>query len=191
MAGLSADLLRQAEFFFLEAGCIGLAVLALRRSSDLVLALVILALLPVASFGSANDLAMRASIPSLTVLAIGASLALAGKPGEPPRGAPLSVGARKALLGCLLLVGAVTPLHEIARAALLPAWPINREATLIGAACGRYPAHYVARLGESRLAQAFEQLLRSPHALPLGHLGPAACENPAVRLMKERGLPWP
>jgi len=128
---------------------------------------------------------------SLTVLAIGASLALAGKPGEPPRGAPLSVGARKALLGCLLLVGAVTPLHEIARAALLPAWPINREATLIGAACGRYPAHYVARLGESRLAQAFEQLLRSPHALPLGHLGPAACENPAVRLMKERGLPWP
>ncbi len=76
LPGIATDLLHQAQFFALEAGFIGFAILAIRRSSQVALALGVLALLPVASFGAANDLVMRASIPSLAVLAIGACLAL-------------------------------------------------------------------------------------------------------------------
>ncbi|MGO9513437.1 MAG: hypothetical protein ACLP2F_07305 [Steroidobacteraceae bacterium] len=176
-AGIALDLLHQAEFFILEAGFIGVAILAIRRSSQVVLALVILALLPLFSFGAANDLAMRASIPSLSVLAIGACLALSRDASNP--------GARrkKALLVCLLAVGAVTPLQEFARAVVLPAWPINMQATLIDAACGRYLENYVARLE----GQPVLHILRPPHALSRGSSGPA-CENPALGLMRQRGL---
>jgi len=177
-AGIAMDLLHQAEFFLLEAGLIGFAILAIRRSSQVVLALVILALLPLLSFGASNDLVMRASIPSLSVLAIGACLTLSRD--------ALNPGARckKALLVCLLAIGAVTPLQEFARAAVLPAWPINLQATLIEAACGRYPEHYVARLEE----QSVLHILRPPHALPHGPGSGPACENPAHTLMRQRGL---
>ena len=76
LPGIAMGLLHQAQFFLLEAGFIGIAMLAVRRSSQVVLALGVLALLPLASFGAANDLVMRASIPGLAVLAIGACLAL-------------------------------------------------------------------------------------------------------------------
>jgi len=168
LADIATDLLHQAQFFLLEAGFIGSAILAIRRSSQVVLALVILALLPLASFGPANDLVMRASIPSLAVLAIGACLALS-------RDAQTAgTRGKKAVLGCLLAVGAVTPVQEFARAAVLHSWPINLHATLIGTACGRYPAHYVARLG----GHTIEHLLRSPRALPRGPERSEACENP-------------
>ncbi|MGP8165062.1 MAG: hypothetical protein ACLQAR_06040 [Steroidobacteraceae bacterium] len=154
-SAIAMDLLHQGQFFLLEAGLIGIAILGVRRRGQVVLALAVLALLPLVSFGSANDLCMRASIPSLAVLAIGACLALF-------RDAP-APGARgkKAALGCLLAVGAVTPFQEFARAAVLPAWPADLSASLIGAACGRYPAHYVARLG----GHAIEHVLRGPRVL--------------------------
>jgi hypothetical protein len=57
---VAMDLLRQAQFFLLEAGLIGLAILVIRRSSEAVLALVILAVLPFAYLGPGNDLVMRA-----------------------------------------------------------------------------------------------------------------------------------
>jgi hypothetical protein len=178
VADVTMDLLRQAQFFLLEAGFIGFAILAIRPSTQVVLALVILALLPLISFGSANDLVMRTSIPSLAVLAIGACLALSRK--DP--------GARalrkKWILGCMLLVGAVTPLQEFARAIVLSSWPINLQATLIGAACGRYPEHYVVRLSD----QAVAHLLRRPSPLALGPQGYPACDNPAIDLMRRRGL---
>jgi hypothetical protein len=192
-ADIARDLLLQAEFFLLEAGFIGVAILAIRRSSQVALALGVLALLPLVSFGAANDFVMRVSIPSLAVLAIGASLALCGdgsRAGGLPTGAvrdgppqDRAVG-KKVLLGCLLAVGAVTPFQEFARAAALPSWPINLEATLIGAACGLYPAHYVARLR----GRAVEHILQKVHPLPLGLKQGQACKNPAVGLMKERGL---
>ncbi len=178
VADMTMGLLRQAQFFLLEAGLTGIAILAIRRSSQVVLALVILGLLPLLSFGPANDLVMRTSIPSLTVLAIGACLALSSD--------ALKVGAlrKKMVLGCMLVVGAVTPFQEFARAAVLPSWPINMQATLIGAACGKYPEHYVARLGD----QVFGRLLRRPHPLPVGPQGRQSCDNPAVDLMWEREL---
>jgi len=171
-----ADLGHQAEFFLLEAGLVGAAILALRPVRSVVLALVILALLPLVSFGAANDFVMRASIPSLAALAVGASRALL----EPD--SIRAVRAKKALLGLLLALGAVTPMQEFARAAALPAWPIDRRATLIGAACGSYPPHYVARLA----GQPIARLLRPVHPLSLGPLGPSACENPAIEIQRER-----
>src|SRR5579871_1149433 len=185
---LAHDFMRQGVFFLLEAGLVGCALLMLVRSSELVLALALLALLPLVSFGAANDLAMRASIPSLAVLALGAALALVRPPprtGEfrAPSLSARSLRARKAVLGVLLLLGAVTPLEEFARAVLLPRWPINLEARLIEAACGAYPAHYVARL-KSQLAT---YVLRTPQVLAAGP--PATdCHNPAARLMREHGL---
>ena|GEM_PF-465703 len=187
---LAQDFVRQGVFFVLEAGLVGCAVLTLLRSSEVVLALLVLALLPLVSFGAANDLVMRASIPSLTVLAIAAALALVRSPrgtgdaGNRLRGdSDRSLVLRKSVLGALLLVGAVTPLEEFARAILLPRWPVNLEARLIEASCGAYPAHYIARLREGLAAR----LLRAPQALAATP-GTSDCHNPATQLMRERGL---
>jgi hypothetical protein len=170
---IAMDLLRQAQFFLLEAGFIGLAILMIRRSGEAVLALIILAVLPFAYLGPANDLVMRASIPSLAVLMIAACLALVQQ-GEDRRDA-----RKKLALGALLIVGAVTPAAEFARAAMLPAWPINMAATLIGANCGGFAPHYVARLG----GEAIVHVLRPANRLPLGPLGRESCDNPAYDLM--------
>ncbi len=176
VGGALLDLARQAEFFLLEAGLVGAAILALRSSRAVVLALVTLALLPLVSFGAANDFVMRASIPSLTVLAMEASRALA----EPAATGAMHV--KKVLLGAVLALGAVTPFQEFARAAVLPRWPLNSEATLIGAACGRYPPHYVARLD----GQPIARLLRPVHPLFSGPLDASACENPAIEIQRKR-----
>jgi hypothetical protein len=175
---VTLDLLRHAEFFLLEAGLIGAAILAIRASREVVLALVILALLPLVSFGAANDFAMRVSIPSLAVLAIAACRALTGTvPGR-------TVSVKRGILAGLLAVGAVTPLQEIARAVVLDRWPVNLDATLIEAACGEYPPHYVARLD----GQAIGHVLRAAHALPPGSRDAASCVNPALRLLKSRAM---
>lgn len=178
VAGRSAGavamaLSQQAQFFLLEAGVIGFAILTIRRTSEVIIALLILAMLPFAYLGPANDFVMRASIPSLAVLAIGACLALA----EPAAHRPSL--RKKLYLGGLLAVGAATPVAEFARAVILPAWPINMHATLVGANCATFPPHYVARLG----GELFVHLLRDPHRIALGPQGHEACDNPALQLM--------
>jgi hypothetical protein len=172
VADISMDFLRLAQFFLLEAGLIGFAILAIRRSSEVALALVVLVLLPLVNFGPGNDLVMRSSIPSLAVLAIAACLALFRDEST------TSAVRKKVLLGCLLAIGAVTPFTEFARAIMLPSWPINLQATLIGAACGKYPEHYVARMGDDPILR----LLRQPYRIPLGPQGKQACSNPALFL---------
>jgi hypothetical protein len=172
-ADATMAILRQAQFFLLEAGLIGFAILLMHRSAEVALALLILAVLPFAYLGPGNDLVMRASIPSLAVLTIGASLALIGKCAD-DRGL-----RKKVFLGGLLAVGAVTPVAEFARAAMLPAWPINLRANLIGANCGSFTPHYVARLG----GEAITHLLRAPKRFALGHQRREDCYNPALDLM--------
>lgn len=192
-AAIADDLWRQAEFFLLEAGLVGFAILAIRRSALVVLAMCVLAVLPVFSFGAANDFAMRVSIPSLTVLAIGACVALTAAPSAVPAAAtasapaPATLGLKKAVLALLLLIGAVTPFQEFARAVILKPWPVNLDATRVDIACGVFPPQYVARLH----GQAVAALLRPMHALPLGRAGPQACENPAVTAERRRaeGVP--
>jgi hypothetical protein len=173
IADVAMDLAQQAQFFLLEAGLMGAALLWLRRSPQTVLALVILALLPLANFGPANDLVMRASIPSLVALAIGAALALV-KDDTDSRDL-----RKKMLLGGFLVLGATTALDEIARAVIVPTWPVNLDATLIGADCGGYAPHYVARLKD----QAIGHLLRHVSRLPIGPQGRQSCDNPGLDLM--------
>jgi hypothetical protein len=173
------DLLRQAQFFLLEAGFIGFAVLLIRPSAEVVVALGVLALLPLAYLGPGNDLVMRGSIPSIAVLAVAACLALSTE-GPDPR-----LGNKKVLLLCLLAIGAVTPVQEFARAVVLNAWPMNLQATMIDTNCGSYPPHYVARLS----GQAIQYLLRAPHRLAAGPRNTHGCAiNPAMHLMLRRGL---
>jgi hypothetical protein len=172
-ADLAMDLAQQAQFFLLEAGFIGAALLWIQRSPQTVLALVVLAVLPIANFGPGNDLVMRASIPSLVALAIGASLALVKESTE-----KLEL-RRKVILGGLLALGATTAIDEIARAIIVPTWPVNLQATLIGANCGGYAPHYVARLKD----QAIGHLMRHVSRLPIGSLGREACDNPGLDLM--------
>jgi hypothetical protein len=184
-AALAEDLWRQAEFFLLEAGLIGFAILTIHRSAAVALALCVLAILPVVRFGAANDFVMRVSIPSLAVLAIGACVALfAARPPAEAAAASARTNLRikKVALAGLLMVGAITPLQEFARAAALDPWPANRAATLIDAACGIYPPHYVARLR----GQPVEHLLKPPQALSAGQAGSEACANPALRLERRR-----
>jgi hypothetical protein len=128
--------------------------------------------------GPANDLVMRASIPALAALAIRASLALVADIRSD------NLFKKRIVLACMLAVGAVTPIQEFARALLLASWPINFDATLIGANCGAYPPHYIALLG----SQTMSHVLRSRQPLAIGPQDSAACENPAIRLMYQKGL---
>ena len=132
-----------------------------------------LLILPLVNFGPGNDLVMRASIPSLAVLAIGVCRVLTEKTADPKD------SRKKLVLGCMLAVGAVTPIQEFARAILFPAWPINMEATLIGAARGEYPPHYTAHLD----GQLAARLIRAPHPVPPEPPGHNSCFNPALWLM--------
>jgi hypothetical protein len=84
----------------------------------------------------------------------------------------------------LLAVGAVTPVQEFARAAVLPVWPIDLQSTLVAANCGGYPAHYIARLED----QPIRRLLREPHDLGFDPQAGRACNNPAEMLMWLKGL---
>ena len=56
------------------------------------------------------------------------------------------------------------------------------DATLIGADCGSYPAHYVARLD----GPPFARLLRPAQPLIPGPFGSVACENPAIEIQRGR-----
>jgi len=173
------SLLRQVQFFILEAGLIGLAIFLIRPSIELIIALTVLALLPAVYLGPNNDLAMRGSIPALIVLAISAFRALLDKSQQP------RMWQKKAFLAVMLLVGAMTPIAELSRAIIFPVWPINFQATLIGADCGGYAPHYVAELG----GQIITHVLREPYRLALGPLGPESCYNPAMEIMGRRYPP--
>lgn len=181
--GRSADelitgLMDQLQFFLLEAGLIGFGVLALHWSWEVVVALVVLLCLPTLSFGAANDLAMRASIPSLAVLAIAVGHALT----RPAAG--VTDTRKKIVLACMMCIGAVTPIQEIARALLVPTFPINMTATLIGASCGEQLGHYTAHFN----GQLITRLLKTPRPVPSGPQGVGACFDPARQMMWALGL---
>ena len=126
---------RYIEFVLFEF--VGFAVLLLRRTPRdplLWTAVVVLLALPLYRFGPYNDLAMRASIPPLTFLAI----RLGGWLSTP------RVFVRGAFAaGCavvLLAIGAVTPFMEVARVFIEPAWSFNEDVPLIDVTRG---THYL------------------------------------------------
>lgn len=109
----SVDLvIRYLAFCVLEFLVFGLLVL--RPNQDralLILAMVVLLVLPVYVFGLFSDLVMRGSIPALLVLFM---IGFRNLHVDPP---PVSARSRasRSLLIAILLVGMITPLHEIQR----------------------------------------------------------------------------
>ena len=164
----STAVARELQFFFLEVGIVGLITYVLRPSAALVIALLVLLFLPVGYFGAGNDLVMRSSIPSLAVLVVTVCSALAA-PVESDRARLLKV-----LLIVILCIGAVTPMEEIARSFVQPRWDARSDVTLVGASCGQYWHHYIAKLDHS----AVRYFLREPTALPLGPKRSEWCGGP-------------
>ena len=138
---------------------------ALRPSPVSIIALIVLLVLPIANFGQSNDLETRASMPSLAALAIAACMALTA-PAESARAKFL-----RRILIAFLFVGAVTPIQEIARGFVQPRWDPHTALTLVGASCGEYMPHYIAKLDESPL----RHLLRTVNMLPPDAQSPELC----------------
>lgn len=154
-------------FCLLEFGLLaGLLLLAGLRDRPLLLAIGVLLLLPLYRFGEANDLAMRASVPALMVLALAAAHALTA-PTATPRGI-------RAGLVLVLAVGAIGAWHEPWRALTEPRWARSGDSFPEAVAIERgatgpaeLPPHYVARPNRPWLTG----LMRTPtpvlpHAAP-------------------------
>jgi hypothetical protein len=139
---------------------------------DLVLtiAVVVLSLLPLYRFGAANDLAMRSSIPALTVLALAAV-----RPVVEPRGS-----AWRYLLILVLLIGAAGAAHEPIRAFQRPRWEMTGR-TLPQAmepngleSAAPLPTNYVANLSQPGMAA----MLREPTMVKKDAAAPASKGTP-------------
>ena len=146
---------RYVLFCLFEFGMLAL-ILARLVTFDLPLRIgvVVLALLPVYFYGPGNDLAMRASIPALMVLALATVRPLAERPSN----------LWHVLLVLVLGIGALGALQEPARAFLHPAWkpqdqPLQRAAGMMNPAGGTdFPPHYFAR----RESGMLNTILRAP-----------------------------
>ena len=126
---------RYIEFVLFEfAGFAALLLLRDRRDGMSWVAVVVLLVLPFHRFGPYNDLAMRASIPALVLLAIrmGAWLSTPYALTRDPRSRTIAI--------LLLSIGAVTPLMEFARVFIEPRWELDPRASLIDVTRG---THYL------------------------------------------------
>lgn len=109
-------------FLFLEFMAISLAlmIVAPQKTKLIVLQVVFLIILSLFSVGLCNDLLMRASIPSLGILAVLSSTAIVYKPNT----------IRKIPLIICLVVGLVTPLGEIMRSIISTRIKNHNEITI-------------------------------------------------------------
>jgi len=138
--------LRCVQFVLLEAGLLWLMLLSVRTDGLVVVAGLVLWILPFVAFGPSNDLAMRASIPALAVLAIASADVLSE---------PAAALKRRVFwpIVLLLVLGAPTAVTEMARAVLQPAWAPNQTHSLVPEPSQGYPPHYVTRLAGSPVAR--------------------------------------
>jgi hypothetical protein len=143
------------KFCGLEFGLLALVLGGLRRYDvSLGVAVLVLLVLPFYQFGPSNDLAMRSSIPALTVLALATVVPLAD------RGASVWRYALLLILG----VGALGAAQEPLRAVLRPRWlPTGETLGELSSPhqpsyAGWLPPHYVAQLNQPGLAM----LMREP-----------------------------
>jgi len=142
---------RYIEFVLFEF--VGFAVLLLRRDRRdplLWAAVAVLLALPCYRFGPYNDLAMRASIPPLVLLAIRMGDWLSTPFVRRESGARL-------IAIVLLGIGAVTPFMEFARVFITPRWELNERASLPDVTRG---THYLTPLDQPWLSH----FLRVPEA---------------------------
>lgn len=146
---------RYALFCLLEFGILALILSRLTTfDAPMRIAIVVLCLFPFYFYGPGNDLAMRASIPALTVLAL-ATVRPLTRPGSGPWRTALAV-----VLGIGALGAAQEPLRSLTRASWSPAdrsLPEAMEAMSPDSATF-FPPHYFAKVESERM----QSLLRKP-----------------------------
>jgi hypothetical protein len=152
------------QFVLLEAGILWLLLLAVRADLLLIVAGLTLWLLPLVAFGPSNDLAMRASIPALVILALAAASVLSS---------PTRALQRRVYWPILLvlMLGVPTAVMEMTRAVQEPAWKPDYSKSLVPELAAEYPAHYATRLTGSFV----DRLLR-----PVGNVNSAEPAGPVV-----------
>lgn len=146
------------QFVFFEFGAL---VLLLRPDTRedrgaLIVATAVLMLIPFIRFGPSNDWMLRVSTPSLLMLCL---LVLKE---TLDRATPNVL--RRSLLIAVLLLGAITPWFELARAVLLPRTPPNYGASLLDQQGGHFVPHYFGVLDRPEIRWAF----RVPAPVPAG-----------------------
>jgi hypothetical protein len=144
---------KYGRFVLLEFALLAVALFAVLRHSRGLCALSfwVLVLLPLVSFGPSNDVVMRASIPSLVMLAI---LCIRTLDDAQPAAADR---LPRLLMVVVLALGTVTPAYEFWRALSRPRWAPSLERTMLEASKGMQP-HYVGRLDRADL----KEVLRTP-----------------------------
>jgi hypothetical protein len=131
---------RYVEFVLFEFGALAiLLVWRVRRDPWIWTAIAVLLVLPIYKFGLANDIAMRASIPALMVIAVRTGEWLTsrttGRDDRTMRGIALVV----------LAIGVVTPFQEVVRVFQLPARPFDTRHDMIEVAKTETPHYLTAR----------------------------------------------
>lgn len=149
------DIWKMVLFFMLEAGLFGMLALQRNRSPLMIASLVVLAVLPWVSFGPNNDLAMRGSIPALTIL----WLVLIGELTAGSQQRRLSRLMRGVLV-TLWLLGMATPFQETYRALTGKAWAADTTLSVPAALRG-FSSHYFAS-GANWLAPVLNPAKPSP-----------------------------
>ncbi len=128
---------RYFEFVIFEFALFAALLLWRYRLEPLLLcSIAVLLILPIYRIGGANDLAMRASIPALALLAMKLGDWLS-TPLAQTRDASV-----RAIAVVLLAIGAVTPFMEIARVFLQPRWDMDTRHSLVEVTHG-YAPHYL------------------------------------------------
>ena len=102
-----------------------------------------LAILPFYSFGPGNDLVMRGGIAALTVICLFSIDILLKSDWILSLQVPILL---------VLTIGAITPLHELVRAVILPRWSPSLDKNLIQVSSGGLPAHYIGLLDNDFVA---------------------------------------
>jgi hypothetical protein len=118
----------------------------------------ILLLLPLFRIGPSNDLLLRMSTPCLVMLLI-LVLEELRRPGM-----EASALVRKATLVAVLVIGAITPGFEIARALIWKRTPPNYGQSLVEAQRGYLAPHYLGKLDLPALRVVF----KTPQPVPTG-----------------------
>lgn len=130
-------------FVILEFGILATLLSRFNDSLPFWIAVATLSVLPFISYGPGNDLAMRASIPALTVLAAMTAHVLTSHADS-----QIKIMAQSGLI-LVLLMGAMTAVHEIARAVIESRWEASTSSDVVQASKGA--PHYLAVLGPDSL----------------------------------------
>lgn len=136
-------------FLMLEVALFGVLALQRNRSPLMLGSVIVLALLPWVSFGPNNDLAMRGSVPALTILWMVLISELTAIRAQ----RTLSNLLRSVLI-ILWSLGMVTPFQEISRALTRKPWPADSSLSAPAALRG-FPSHYFAPIEASELRRIF------------------------------------